>query len=151
MILRLFLSPLLVVAFLVPFSSPVFASSKVCRLPEPKLAYSVDRIVVSLDLDLTACRWWKGDSVEISGNLRQGLAGTPIGQGLSAFKGCLMFGSSRGKPARVNRCKLSLVLDHDQLEQATYSGAFTFPWRGKSTTQEFEYDCTSLVVSASCG
>ena len=110
----------------------------------------MERIVVSLDLDLTVCRWWKGDSIEMSGNLQQSLAGTPIGQGLSAGKGCLMFGSTRGKPARINRCKLSLVLDHDQVEQATYSGMFTFPWRGKSTRREFEYNCTSLVISASC-
>jgi len=145
---------------------PAAASdSSRCKPPEPQLDYSVDRIVMSLRLDLSGCRWWKGDSITLEGEilrdavvLSEGVAAQKICFALlaiSAEKSSKGSGSTvkpRDKPPRprVTRCTLKLQLDHQPVEAARYVGSFTHPWRDGPRTVEFDYICLSALVETNC-
>lgn len=151
---RLLLSSFLALLLITPLASPA-SSSAACDLPQPQVRYSADQIVVSLQVDYSGCRWWTGGSIDMSAELKQSIAGTPMGQGVAALKGCVGINliskgqpSGASEPTPIDRCRIRVRLDHDPIEKATYSGTFTFPWRNGDTQVEFSYEYASLFRPA---
>jgi hypothetical protein len=125
-----------------------------CSRPEPVLSYASDHISVSLSVDYAGCRWWHGKSVNLSGLLERQALGDPVIEGIGTATGCIgepvrtAQGQTRVK--RVERCRIVLMMGHDNVEVATYSGEFVFPWRGGSRKISFSYDCSSTPLGTSC-
>lgn len=144
--MRWFVGLAMVISWLQP--APALAGSS-CERPEPKVRYSSQRIEVSLTLDVSACKWWKGSAIDLEGVMEQGVAG----QGIAAFKSCgvtLISTKQRVDPVRVSKCTLRLRLKHLPIEVDTYSGSFAYPWRHGRRTVDFGYICFSTPLSAEC-
>ena len=124
-----------------------------CTFPEPVLRYSSDRIDVQLTVNYTGCSWWHGRSVNLTGMLERQAVGDPVVEGIGTATGCMgepvrtPDGHTRVK--RVETCSIGLLMGHDELEIATYSGEFNFPWRGGGEIA-FSYACSSTPLGASC-
>lgn len=135
---------------------PARAGAGSCRRPEPTVDYDDKRIVVSLDVRLGGCSWWRSDMISIEGDMEQSMAGLPIGQGIAAFKGCgiaMLYEGPRKKapPLPVSkRCVLRLKLEHDPVERAEYTGSFSYPWKDGNEKVDFSYTCTSVVITSGC-
>jgi hypothetical protein len=120
-----------------------------CERPQPKLRYTPGEIIVSLTVDLAACRWWTGSGIQLDGVLQQ-----QIGEATAVSRFCGVAEWAGGRPPaarqRVTRCRLRLRLDHLPVEVQGYEGNFTYPWRGRDETVEFAYLCVSTAVLAQC-
>ena len=126
-----------------------------CTLPEPTLEYSRDAISITLTVDYSACRWWQGDAISLSGMLKREAIGSPVVEEVGAGKACLgdgvVYPDGRTRVWRPSSCSLEIEMSHEELEVATsYSGHFEFPWRRGSARVEFSYTCTSTPLGASC-
>lgn len=122
-----------------------------CTLPEPVLEYDASEISVSLEVDYSACRWWRGRDIVLTGFLDRRAVGDLTTQGTGAGSGCtLVTARGNGRSGRLTSCDITLGMDHDAVEVASYSGEFEFPWRGGQETVAFSYSCSSTPLGASC-
>ncbi len=118
------------------------------------MEYSTEGILVDLTVDYSGCRWWHGHEIRLSGEMERSIPGTPSTEGVSAATACLSDGvrysNGRTRVWEVTSCSIGLGMPHEELELATYSGEFQFPWRKGFETVTFSYTCSSTPLRATC-
>ena len=126
-----------------------------CTRPEPRLEeYSSEGIVVTLTVDYSGCRWWQGHEIKLAGDMERSTAGTLSTDLASAAAACLSdgvrFPDGRTRTWKVTSCSIGLAMPHEELELATYSGEFEYPWRKGFETVTFSYTCSSMPLRTTC-
>ena len=137
---------------LVGLSLPTVAESAGrCDKPKPKHRYTPDHMTVQLSYP-KACGPSGSSTVRLSGDMKQTVADTPLGESTSGSTKCpIKIKDANASSARTDwasHCTLRLRIDHAQVDESTYTGSFLVSGKNGRIEIDFYYSCATLIVAA---
>ena len=126
-----------------------------CAEPVAVMDYDADALTYSMEIDLSGCDWWTGNSIELSGTVERSFAG--LSEGVGVGSGCAEAGAEPAgesepadAPEPIHTCDIEIVLEHPSTELARYQGEITHPGPNGEETQRFAAWCGTVAGVSGC-